>query len=236
MKLIIIPQILLFIVILTNMENLKNRFLNYENYTENQIFLPYELTFFENQISFRDSVMVSIENILNIQENIQIKKDMFDLFLNLGVINRLNKYNYFGIYSGFLNPKEYIEAQKQVIKLYYLNSLRISENFDSHLILSVNDISDDIGTAIFRHVFLLNTKKSKILSITEISSYSSYNGNVNHRFTRILPDGSFRVMDQILSIDFILTDKDGEDILEYDGELWMEFRFDNKGYLQKMQE
>lgn len=231
MKSLFFIKLLIYLFFLTNMENTKNRFLNYENYTENQVYLPYELEPVESKNIVKDSVLVNIQTMLNFKDDMQIKNDMFNMLLNKDVINSLNQYNYFNrTPHGYKNLKEYIEDRKQALKLYYLGSLRISKNFDSYLILVVNyRIEDMFNTD--RIVILMNTQNTQLMSLTEISSYLCYNGHCYHSYTNILNDGTFNLMFKTVSTDVVIIDETGEIIDIKDERLLVEFLFDNQGYL-----
>jgi hypothetical protein len=237
MYLHIIKVLLVALILSAKKVDEKNKFLNYENYSQSNSSMPYDLRS-QQKFKLNDSVLVYVGTLFNYNNEFQIKNDMFNWLIRQDVINGLNQMNYFNRnYHRYKDSQEYIEAQKQELKLYYLGRLKLSNKFESHLILSAKELSNDIFTAIYKKVFLINTKRTRVLSITEVSSYSSFEGHINHRYTKFSSDGSFNVFDKVLSTDTIILDEEGEENLDvYDEQWWVKFWFDNKGYIVRVQE
>jgi hypothetical protein len=157
----------------------------------------------------------------------KITGELFDIFCGLDIINDWYFYKEWEDLNPFsTNHEEFVEERKQELELYYLWGLKLSNSFNSHLILVSNNRNDDYNT--IKSVFLVNIAGKKVVSITRISHYSCRNGNVLYIYTKLSKKGVFTQKEKQISSDVIVPKK----YQLKEEKPSVEFIFDKEGFLK----
>lgn len=224
--------ITLFSLFLVECNAMGNSFINrdnllFENYYQNKITLPKECLLNRGNIYFTDNLLVKRKSLLQTQGE-KITGELFDVLCNLDIINRWNSYKESDINPYSSKREEFVEKMKQELDLFYLGKLKLSNNFNSYLILVSIGITNNYN--VIKIAFLINEVDDKIVSITRVSQYTLFDGDGYHIYTEMSKKGIFIQKDEQVSSDLILPK---ETQLEQ-ANTSIKFIYNKKGFLERL--
>jgi len=174
----------------------------YENYFQGTIRIP-EKMLSHSAFFYTDTLIVS-EVSLQYGQHESIVGESFNTLLNIKMINGWNS---FKDLERNVYPKDYedfITKRKQELELFYLGNLNLSKRYSSYLIL-VSDIMDDYNIVL--KVFLVNVNDNKVVSVTRMSQYTCFDGDIKYIYTDLSEKGVFIQRSKLLESDVIIPEE-----------------------------
>lgn len=136
-----------------------------------------------------DSILLDKEELLQPKQKQEITGKAFDFLCNLDLINRWSIYKEKDINPYSNKVDEFITQRKKELSLFCLGEVKISENFQSFLILSIDGVDNEYN--LVRNLFLVNVKNNMCKSLTRVASYTCFDGECNYIFTEKLEENLF---------------------------------------------
>jgi hypothetical protein len=224
--------ITLFSLFLVGCNAMGNPFINrdsllFENYYQNGIKLPKECLLDRGNIYFNDNLLVNRKILLQTQGE-KIIGTLFDVLCNLDIINRWNSYKDSDINPYSYKREEFVEKMKKELDLFYLGKLKLSNNFNSYLIVVSTGITNNYN--VIKTVFLINETNNKIVSITRMSQYTLFDGDGYHIYTEMSKKGIFMQKGEQFSSDVILP----KEMRLEQANTSIKFIYNKKGFLERL--
>jgi len=224
--------LIIFILLLTNCASIKkfgvnDDILEYENYVRNQLAVRDELFYREGTNYYFDSIIISEDSLLIIPQK-KITGELFDKLCRIEMINQRDLYYNPEISPSGDNYEHFVKKRKEEMELFYLGKLKVSNNFNSYLVLATNSKHDDYN--LIKSVFLINCARNRIASITRMCFYVCFDGTCLHIFTMMAEKGVFIQQDKEVSSDAIFV-KGLQQIEEIEK---IKFTYNKKGFLKRL--
>jgi hypothetical protein len=202
-----------------------DKFLIYENFTQKEINLSGKLSSLKSRHYLFDSISTDIENFENFEGQHKVSVDLFNVLCDQDIINKWAIYKdlAFSPYSN--NYKVFIEKRKQEIVLYDFGKVEVGKTFDSYLILATYNNLDNFS--VFRTLYLINTKKNKLKSITQIALYTCFNGEINYLYTSIIGVNNFLLKEKVINSGIEMPDGTYNDTES----VYSKYSYDKNGYV-----
>ena len=224
--------LIIFILLLTNCTSTKkigvyDDILEYENYGRNQLVVRNELFLSEGSNYYFDSILIKKDSLLKIPQK-KITGELFDRLCRIEMINQRDLYYNSEISPPGSNYEHFVKKRKEEIQLFYLGRLKVSNNFNSFLVLVTNSKHDNYN--FIKSVLLINAARNRIASITRMSVYTCYDGTCLHIYTIMAENGVFIQQDKEVSSDAIFA-KGLQQLEEIER---IKFTYNKNGFLKRL--
>ncbi|MFA7051285.1 MAG: hypothetical protein WC189_04275 [Bacilli bacterium] len=202
--------------------NPNNNTILFENYSR-EMELPKGFFFADSRIIL-DSILIEKETLLQPEQNQKITGKAFDFFCDLDLINRWSVYKEEDINPYSNKVDEFIAQRKKELSLFCLGEVRISENFQSFLVLSIDGVDNEYN--LVRNLFLVNVENNMCKSLTRVASYTCFDGECNYIFTERTADNYFTQKEVEISTNVIVKEQSKKETPP------LKFNYDKKGMVK----
>ncbi len=166
----------------------------FENYLHETISLTQdELLFLKSGNFYPDSILLTEQEIRNIENKEPITGSLFDMLCAQAIINNWKSYKILSGDSSENGRLDNIEKAKKNLKMYYAGIVPINENYESYLILidTYTEFRQKYLISMIRDAVLVNISDHKIQSVVDVSGYIYRGGESLYRYTEIQKNGTF---------------------------------------------
>lgn len=174
----------------------------YENFFQETIRIP-ENVLSHSAFFYTDTFIISEERLLHGQHE-RIVGESFNTLLNINMINGWDSFEKSVINIYPIDYENFVTKRKQELELFYLGNLNLSKRYSSYLILA-SDIMDDYNIVL--KVFLINVIDNKVVSVTRMSQFTCFDGDIRYIYTDLSEKGIYTQRSKLLESDVIIPEE-----------------------------
>lgn len=196
----------------------------FENYSK-EMELPTEF-FSINSNVITDSILLDKELLLQPKQSQKITGNVFNFLCDLDLINGWNlwKDDDLNLYPN--KVEEFVELRKKELSLFCLGEVKLSREFQSFLILSIDGVDNEYNLT--RNLYLMNVKNNKCESLTRVASYTCFDGECNYIYTERSANNLFIQKEVEVSSNVIVVEKSEKETSR------IKFMYDKNGMLKML--
>jgi hypothetical protein len=226
MKLIIFVNILFALFSGINELKQNKKALVFENYYNQSIWFPNKFIKLHNT----SSILTDLSLLRNVKMKQEVHSSIFNKISELDMINKWTGVEELGINPYSNNYQEFLKQRKKEIVIYDYGLIRISDKFDSHLILVVDGKTKrDYEN---KSLYIVNVANNKLKSLTKVAQYFYADGTGEHIYSEKNTDNIFSLKGKLVCSDNIDADeKLAKEIYEKETS-FCKYKYDQKGYLR----